>query len=278
MPAYLVKIQFSVISTVRGGREFIDQYFNTISRLMCDNEFEVVIVDDNSSEDPEITKLVSRLRLRGLICNHYFTYGKGRAAALNLGLDKALGRYCFIADFDDIMFKTRLLKFKQDLSIGYVGAITLYGGLYCYSSQHKNMLVRDEVTNDINKAIYRGMPKPHTFMVIDKVLCMRMKYRDIIAGIDYRFIVDAYILGLDIRVINRRVGIHFKYPTSSFAKRSRFKSQFEFLKTQMLLIFYLPTLHGFYFFFLRLIRLPLIIALDQLIRSGFLVKVKNLNK
>lgn len=268
MPASSVNEGFSLITTVRGGREFINQYFNAISRLSCDEKFEVIIVDDNTSEDPEITTLVSRFRATGFICNHYFTCGEGRAAALNLGLDKALGRYCFIADFDDIMFKSRLLKFQRDLNNGLTGAITLYGGLYCYCAQHKNLLVKDDRIKDIEKAIYKGMPKPHTFMVIDKLLCNSLRYRDVIAGIDYRFIVDAHILGLSIKVINERVGIHFKYPTSSFALRSRFRSQLEFLKSQALLIRHSPTLYGCYFFLLRLLRLPFFILLDGLKRSG----------
>lgn len=263
------EIIYTILTTVRDGKRFQLQYYKTIQRIRQRNNLEILIIDDDLVPQVYLKELVDDFKASGFSSKYVHSSGRGRAAALNCGLIHAAGEYCFILDFDDMVFRNRILQFDRDRNRGIVGDITLYGGLYCFGSLSINSLHRDKSVCSLEDTIRRGMPKPHTFMVVNTAKGRNITYTDIIAGIDYRFIVDAYLSGLNVTVINKRVGIHFKYAQSTFSKKSRIVSQYQFIKTQIKILRAQPTFKGLFYILIRTFRIPIFLMLDGLKRSGF---------
>lgn len=254
--------RFSLITTVRGGEKFFPQYLYALKRLRARSEIEVVLADDNPVVSPHLKSLVSDLRAIGYAVKEVHVGGKGRAQALNQALDAATCRYCLILDIDDIPFNRRFEILLRDIRNGSIGAINLYSGYYGYPNNRTSRLRKIPKPLRLQRAVMRGMPLPHTFMTIDKQQLGTIRYQEILAGIDYRLVSDAYIAGLRVNLSHERVGIHMKYPDSSFATRPQIQSQLCFLSTQARLLLRHPSPYGLFYALGRILRLPIFAFID----------------
>lgn len=102
--------EISIITTNYNSEEFIEEYTASLKGQTF-RDFEVIFVDDGSEDNSvdcisSLWKGDSRLKL-------FRSDHVGRAAALNIALEKASGRICVIADADDISNPDRL-KFTHD--------------------------------------------------------------------------------------------------------------------------------------------------------------------
>lgn len=256
----------SIITTVRDGDAFIDQFMCAHQRLNVPSGvfLEVVIVDDNKIPSQILQDSLARLLQVGYRTQYIHSGGSGRSSSLNMAINAATSRYCLVQDFDDIPLRNRIQVFIDDLREKRLGVVTLYSGLYAYSRDGKvDRLQKIAGVKNINRAIRKSMPLPHTFMAIDKEGLGAIRYSDLIAGIDYRFVCDVYMAGLPVVLLNRRVGIHFKYAQSNFAKRSKIKSQLSFISSQWMLFAQSPSIVGAVYLLGRIIRLPLFFLIDQ---------------
>ena len=97
------KVLLTVITPVFNGERYIEETINSVLTAAKGFLIDYVIIDDGSSDaTPEIIKKFSG-RLRS-----FHQENRGEAAAVNFGIEKALGRYCIIVNYDDPIFTSDL--------------------------------------------------------------------------------------------------------------------------------------------------------------------------
>ncbi|MBO8161963.1 MAG: glycosyltransferase [Thermosipho sp. (in: Bacteria)] len=114
----------SVIIPTYNRTEYLPSALESIFRQTYKN-FEVIVVDDGSSEDtrrvlgPYLKKITYLQKENG-----------GKASAVNLGLKYATGKYVWVFDDDDVALPRKLeiqvKKFQQDRSIGLIHTSAIY--------------------------------------------------------------------------------------------------------------------------------------------------------
>lgn len=113
----------SILTTAKNAGSFLEEYSKSLWKQTYRN-FEVIFVDDNSEDETRdqmhhLWKDDDRLVIIG---NH----GVGRGAALNTAMAHAKGKYCVIADADDLMvpqrieWSVRMLEEGRDAVSGYI--------------------------------------------------------------------------------------------------------------------------------------------------------------
>ena len=90
----------SVIIPIFNGSQYVENLFSTLAQQIF-KDFEVVIVDDGSSDDTfrqiqTATKVFKQLNVRGIRSNH-----QGLAATRNIGIRSSVGNYLAFLDCDD---------------------------------------------------------------------------------------------------------------------------------------------------------------------------------
>ena len=92
----------SVVTTFYNASSTIRDTIESIIESDFD-DFEIILVDDGSTDDSnEIILEINDVRI------HLHKPGRiGRSLALNLGLDKAIGKYIAILDADDLCLPSR---------------------------------------------------------------------------------------------------------------------------------------------------------------------------
>ena len=92
------KIYISVIIPLYNGSVYIKNCLNSLQNQTFDKAFEVIMVDDASTDDSQ--KTIEEFNYQGI---NIFSLSKnsGPSAARNLGLKKAKGDYIFFIDVDD---------------------------------------------------------------------------------------------------------------------------------------------------------------------------------
>ena len=95
----------SILTTAKNGAHFLEEYTRSL-RLQTDQDFEVIFVDDHSTDGTalQIAALWKNDRRLKLVANP----GKGRGAGLNAALSHATGDICIIADVDDLSAPERV--------------------------------------------------------------------------------------------------------------------------------------------------------------------------
>ena len=109
--------KISIIIPVYNGEPYIKRCFDILNKQNFDEPWEIIIVDDASTDkSKEVIKKYRfpNLRLYSLPTN------SGQSVARNLGITKALGEYIFFQDIDDLIsvksLKT-LYKTAKDLGV-----------------------------------------------------------------------------------------------------------------------------------------------------------------
>ena len=95
-------VKISIIIPVYNGATFIKRCFDRLIKQNFKESFEIIIVDDASTDNS--TKLIKRYKLSNL---KLFSLPKnlGQSAARNFGIKKSVGEYIFFQDIDDLVSK-----------------------------------------------------------------------------------------------------------------------------------------------------------------------------
>ncbi|WP_405206980.1 glycosyltransferase [Aquimarina sp. LLG6339-5] len=112
-----MNISFSFVIPVYNRPNEIDELLSSMIELEYDQAYEVVIVEDGSSETSEevIKSYDSQLQI-----NYYQKNNTGPGDSRNFGMRKAKGNYFLILDSDVILPKDYLRKVKDFLSTNFV--------------------------------------------------------------------------------------------------------------------------------------------------------------
>ena len=117
--------KISVIIPVYNGEEYIEEAIESVFKQTFD-DFELLIVDDCSTDNTkEIVEKTIKHDPRGFLIS--LKENKGKAHALNQGIQQAKGRYICLLDADDVFFPDKLehqAKFMDE----HPEVDMLYGG------------------------------------------------------------------------------------------------------------------------------------------------------
>ena len=112
-----MQLQYSFIIPVYNRPNEIQELLESFEALQGDISYEIVIVEDGSSET---SKQVVDTFSKSLNISYYFKENSGPGDSRNYGMQKAKGNYFIILDSDCILPKTYLLEVKKSLEKEYV--------------------------------------------------------------------------------------------------------------------------------------------------------------
>ena len=117
-----MKLFFSIIIPVYNRPQEIDELLESLTKQAFSDTFEVIIIEDGSSEksDTIIEKYKNQLDL-----NYFYKQNSGAGATRNFGMQQAQGNYFIILDSDVILPKYYLSAIKKALEINFTDA---FGG------------------------------------------------------------------------------------------------------------------------------------------------------
>lgn len=99
------RILLTVITPVYNGEHYIAETIESVLSLSSDYHFDYIVVDDGSTDATwEIIQRYSE-RLRS-----FHQENKGEAAAVNYGINLAIGDYCIVVNHDDPVFTSELFS------------------------------------------------------------------------------------------------------------------------------------------------------------------------
>ncbi len=117
-----MEIKFSLIIPVYNRPEEIDELLHSLTQQTYTKEFDVVILEDGSTEksDTIVVKYRDKLRIKYLLKPN-----TGAGLSRNLGMKNALGNYFIILDSDVLLPPTYLAVVSKQLEANYTDA---FGG------------------------------------------------------------------------------------------------------------------------------------------------------
>ena len=117
-----MKFNFSIIIPVYNRPNEIDELLESLTKQDYSDDFEVLIVEDGSTDKSEhlIEKYKNKLDLK-----YFFKANSGAGASRNFGMSHANGNYFLILDSDVIVPKNYLTEVSKGLNTNYTDA---FGG------------------------------------------------------------------------------------------------------------------------------------------------------
>ncbi len=117
-----MKLNFSIIIPVYNRPNEIDELLESLTQQDFQENFEVIIVEDGSSQkSDEIVKNYSK----SLNIRYFFKENSGAGNSRNFGMQQSLGNYFIILDSDVILPNQYLSAIKKSLEINFTDA---FGG------------------------------------------------------------------------------------------------------------------------------------------------------
>lgn len=113
---------FSIIVPVYNRPQEIDELLASLTKQDTDQDFEVIIVEDGSSQNCE--HIVEKYS-KQLLIHYFYKENSGPGASRNYGMSRANGDYFIILDSDVILPKTYIHTVVQQLQQDYTDA---FGG------------------------------------------------------------------------------------------------------------------------------------------------------
>jgi glycosyltransferase involved in cell wall biosynthesis len=114
------KIDISIIIPVYNGERFIKKCFNSLSKQRNIKNYEIIIANDASTDNT--INILKKKKLKNLKI-FSLKSNKGPAAARNLGLKKAKGKYVYFLDIDDEIAPNsieKIYKIAKEKNCDYV--------------------------------------------------------------------------------------------------------------------------------------------------------------
>lgn len=101
--------KLSIVIPVFNGEQFIHDAYNSIQRQQLQCEFEILFVDNNSTDNS--TKIISKIVEKASNVRLLSETKQGAGAARNKGCEEAKGLYIYFFDIDDLLFDNILNRF-----------------------------------------------------------------------------------------------------------------------------------------------------------------------
>ena len=118
----VMKLNFSFIIPVYNRPNEIKELLESFEKMHYDNDYEIVIIEDGSTESSEE---IIKSFTKGLNISYYKKPNSGPGDSRNYGMKKAKGNYFIILDSDCILPENYLQIVLNDLNENYVDC---YGG------------------------------------------------------------------------------------------------------------------------------------------------------
>ncbi len=112
-----MKLNYSFIVPVYNRPQEIKELLESFTQLKFEGEFEIVIIEDGSSQT---SKLICNLFSSQLTISYYHKENSGPGASRNFGMKKAMGNYFIILDSDCILTTHYLNTINTFLKTNYV--------------------------------------------------------------------------------------------------------------------------------------------------------------
>lgn len=178
-----------VVPTYRRA-ELLRACLKSIERQTWRN-FEAIVVENGESDEAE--SVVNSLRDKRF--RYIRSVRKGAAAARNLGVSQARGRYIVIHDDDDIMVSTRIADHLRAMRPGSAGS---YSGWIDFEHQTWAMLGKHPgKAFSFAAVLCNGKVLTHGALMLDRRIFRAFQYEEeLVAGIDYGFILNLARNGL----------------------------------------------------------------------------------
>lgn len=106
---------FSIITAVYNSEQYLDDFFSSLFRQSFPMDKTEIIVVDDCSSDCSYTKLLSWQKHFPIIRVLKTSFNSGQAAARNVGIEAAKGRYLTFIDSDDFIEKNYLSRIAAEL-------------------------------------------------------------------------------------------------------------------------------------------------------------------
>jgi len=106
-------MDFSIITPVYNGEAFISQTVESVLSNFDPNlRFEYLIIDDGSVDN---TKTILEKYSQNKLVKVFSVKNSGEAAAVNYGLEKAIGEYILVVNADDPLLSPRIFTLANDV-------------------------------------------------------------------------------------------------------------------------------------------------------------------
>jgi glycosyltransferase involved in cell wall biosynthesis len=178
-----------VIPTYQRARMLRDAIASCLAQTF--QSFEIIVVENGNSDEAEpVVRECGDARIRYVHCPK-----KGAAAARNVGLIHAIGRYVVVHDDDDVMVSTRLHDHLAALKVGmhgtYTGWIDFDQETFEVTAMHSGMEFSFEAL------LIAGRVLTHSGAMLDRHVFSMFRYDEgLVAGVDYGFMLRLGYYGL----------------------------------------------------------------------------------
>ncbi len=132
--------EVTVIIPAYNSEKYIEEAIESVLKQTF-NDFELIVVNDCSTDKTkELAILAIKNDPRGFVID--VSENKGKANALNIGIQQAKGKFICILDADDIFFPDKLeqqIKFMEE----HPDVEMLYGGTKCFGDSDEEYKQRE---------------------------------------------------------------------------------------------------------------------------------------
>ncbi|TWP27624.1 glycosyltransferase [Apibacter muscae] len=125
-------LRLSIIIAVYNRKEELKELLNSLAN-QTDKDFEVIVVDDGSTDNLEVIALEY---LDKLDIKYFYQKNTGAGYARNMGVSKSSRNYLIFLDSDCIAPKNYIYNVKKELKVNFVDA---FGGADSASSDFNNL-------------------------------------------------------------------------------------------------------------------------------------------
>lgn len=141
--------KYSIVTPMYNSFDLMDKYFDSLNRQKY-QDFEVIIVDDCSSDDSysRLMEYAKKSKLNIIVCQTEKNAGPGNAR--NIGMERASGEWLTFIDNDDWVSDDFLLKIEDVLHSNDVHCV-----IYDYYIQKDN-------EQSVARSMYKGCNGPVT--------------------------------------------------------------------------------------------------------------------
>lgn len=199
-------IYFSIVIPVFNRPDEIDRLLQSLTFQDDNNPFEVVVVEDGSTND---AKQLCESYSNQLEINYYFKPNSGPGDSRNYGMSKAKGNYFLILDSDCVLPSHYLSTVRKALSASYTDC---FGGA---DAAHESFTFFQKVVNAVmtnpfstggvrgrKKGLTRFQPRSFNMGVSKQLFETTGGFGKIHPGEDPEFVFRAWDLGFKTRFVD----------------------------------------------------------------------------
>lgn len=146
---------FSIIIPTYNRAHLIESTLDSVLNQTC-IDFEVIIVDDGSTDHTKEVILDYINKHQWLNCFYYYKDNAERGAARNYGIERAKGKWVTFLDSDDLFYPNHL-QLVYDFIIKYPDAKVIHSAYEFKTQEHKFLRsVKYPKDNNLNSALLKG--------------------------------------------------------------------------------------------------------------------------